>query len=79
MFKQLQVQEAHRLNSNTFTNPYHSQTIIKTLGQKRKSLFALDQALLPSLLLGLYILTQIIETGHRMPVREFGSGVLLGM
>ena len=43
---------------NIFTNPSLSQTIIKTLAYKRKSLFALDQVLLPShLLLDLYILT----------------------
>lgn len=48
----------YRLNSNIFTNPSLSQTIIKTSVYKRKSLFALDQVLLPSHpLLDLYILT----------------------
>lgn len=57
------------------------QPSVKTLAYKKKSLFALDQVLLPShLLLDLYILTRVIETSHRMLGfdREFGSGVWPG-
>lgn len=53
-----QVLFLHANWSQTSSQIHLSQTVIKTLVYKRKSLFALGQVLLPShLLLDLYILT----------------------